>query len=132
MKNSITQHLKNKSFFLIGIGGSGMMGIAELLHNLGFTVRGSDIHDNNAIKRLRKMKIKIFIGHDSKNINLKDIVVFSNAIQKNNIELKFSHQNNLTVLSRMQILTELMRLKYGISITGSHGKTTTTLSLIHI
>ncbi len=85
MKNSITQHLKNKSFFLIGIGGSGMMGIAELLHNLGFTVRGSDIQENNAIKRLRKMKIKVFIGHDSKNINLKDIVVFSNAIQRNNI-----------------------------------------------
>ncbi len=132
MKNSITQHLKNKSFFLIGIGGSGMMGIAELLHNLGFTVRGSDVQENNAIKRLRKMKIKIFIGHDSKNINLKDIVVFSNAIQKSNIELKFSRKNNLTVLSRMQILAELMRLKYGISITGSHGKTTTTSLLSHI
>ena len=111
MKNSITQHLKNKSFFLIGIGGSGMMGIAELLHNLGFAVRGSDIQENNAIKRLRKMKIKIFIGHDSKNINLEDIVVFSNAIKKNNIELKFSRQNSLTVLSRMQILAELRRLK---------------------
>ena len=82
MKNSITQYLKNKSFFLIGIGGAGMMGIAELLHNLGFKVRGSDIQDNNAIKRLRKMKIKVFIGHDSKNIDLKDVVVFSNAIQK--------------------------------------------------
>ena len=82
MKHTITQHLKNKSFFLIGIGGSGMMGIAELLHNLGFSVRGSDIQVNNAIKRLRKMKIKIFIGHDSKNIKLKDIVVFSNAIKK--------------------------------------------------
>ena len=132
MKNSITQHLKNKSFFLIGIGGSGMMGIAELLHNLGFRVRGSDLQENNAIKRLRKMKIKIFIGHDSKNINLKDIVVFSNAIKKNNIELKYSRQNSLTVLSRMQILAELMRLKYGISITGSHGKTTTTSLLSHI
>ena len=132
MKNSITQHLKNKSFFLIGIGGSGMMGIAELLHNLGFRVRGSDLQENNAIKRLRKMKIKIIIGHDSKNINLKDIVVFSNAIKKNNIELKYSRQNSLTVLSRMQILAELMRLKYGISITGSHGKTTTTSLLSHI
>ena len=132
MKNSITQHLKNKSFFLIGIGGSGMMGIAELLHNLGFRVRGSDLQENNAIKRLRKMKIKIFIGHNSKNINLKDIVVFSNAIKKNNIELKYSRKNNLTVLSRMQILAELMRLKYGISITGSHGKTTTTSLLSHI
>ncbi len=132
MKNSITQYLKNKSFFLIGIGGAGMMGIAELLHNLGFKVRGSDIQDNNAIKRLRKMKIKVFIGHDSKNIDLKDVVVFSNAIQKNNIELRFSRQNSLTVLSRMQIIAELMRLKYGISITGSHGKTTTTSLLSHI
>ena len=132
MKNSITQYLKNKSFFLIGIGGSGMMGIAELLHNLGFKVRGSDIQENNAIKRLREMKIKVFIGHDSKNIDLRDIIVFSNAIQKNNIELKFSRQNSLTVLSRMEILAELMRLKYGISITGSHGKTTTTSLLSHI
>ena len=87
MKHTITQHLKNKSFFLIGIGGSGMMGIAELLHNLGFKVRGSDIQENNAIKRLREMKIKVFIGHDSKNIDLRDIIVFSNAIQKNNIPM---------------------------------------------
>ena len=68
MKNSITQHLKNKSFFLIGIGGVGMMGIAELLHNMGFSVRGSDIKVNTAITRLRERKIKIFIGHDPKNI----------------------------------------------------------------
>ena len=85
-----------------------------------------------SLLQINKLGIKIFIGHDSKNINLKDIVVFSNAIQKNNIELKFSRQNNLTVLSRMQILAELMRLKYGISITGSHGKTTTTSLLSHI
>tara|TARA_B100000674_G_scaffold29543_1_gene20787 strand:+ start:691 stop:2085 length:1395 start_codon:yes stop_codon:yes gene_type:complete len=132
MKNSITQHLKNKSFFLIGIGGAGMMGIAELLHNLGFTVRGSDIRENNAIKRLRKLKIKIFIGHDSKNLNTNDIVIFSNAIRKNNVELRYSRKNNITILSRMEILAELMRLKYGISITGSHGKTTTTSLLSHI
>ena len=132
MKNSITQHLKNKSFFLIGIGGSGMMGIAELLHNLGFRVRGSDIKENNAIKRLRKLKIKIFIGHDANNLNKNDIVIFSNAIRKNNVELRHSRKNNFTTLSRMEILAELMRLKYGISITGSHGKTTTTSLLSHI
>ena len=82
MKNSITQHLKNKSFFLIGIGGAGMMGIAELLHNMGFRVRGSDICSSNEIDRLRLLKIKISIGHDSKNIHQDDIVVFSNAIKK--------------------------------------------------
>ena len=85
MKNSITQHLKNKSFFLIGIGGAGMMGIAELLHNMGFRVRGSDICSSNEIDRLRLLKIKISIGHDSKNIHQDDIVVFSNAIKKNNV-----------------------------------------------
>ena len=81
MKNSITQYLKNKSFFLIGIGGSGMMGIAELLHNLGFKVRGSDIQENNAIKRLRGMKIKVFIGHDSKNIDLREEIIFLDIVQ---------------------------------------------------
>ena len=109
-----------------------MMGIAELLHNLGFTVSGSDIRENNAIKRLRKLKIKIFIGHDSKNLNTNDIVIYSNAIRKNNVELRYSRKNNITTLSRMEILAELMRLKYGISITGSHGKTTTTSLLSHI
>ena len=132
MKNSITQHLKNKSFFLIGIGGVGMMGIAELLHNMGFSVRGSDIKINTAITRLRERKIKIFIGHDPKNIKTSDIVVHSNAISKNNVELKHSIKSGLTVLARMEILAELMRLKYGISITGSHGKTTTTSLLSHI
>ncbi len=132
MKNSITQHLKNKSFFLIGIGGAGMMGIAELLHNMGFLVRGSDIRVNTAITRLRERKIKIFIGHNPKNIKVNDIVVYSNAINQNNAELKHSIKSGLTVLARMEILAELMRLKYGISITGSHGKTTTTSLLSHI
>ena len=132
MKNTITQHLKNKSFFLIGIGGAGMMGIAELLHNMGFAVRGSDIIESNAIKRLRKLKINVFIGHNPKNIHSNDIVIYSNAIKKNNVELQYSKKKSMTVLSRMEILSELMRLKYGISITGSHGKTTTTSLLSHI
>lgn len=132
MKNTITQHLRNKKFYLIGIGGAGMMGIAELLFNLGFSVKGSDINESTSIKRLRKLKIKVFIGHDIKNINSNDIIIFSNAIKKTNVELKYARKNNMTVLSRMEILSELMRLKYGISVTGSHGKTTTTSLLSHI
>ena len=132
MKNSITHHLKNKSFYMIGIGGAGMMGIAELLHNLGFTVHGSDIDNTSSVKRLRKLKIKVYIGHNPKNIKNDDIIIFSNAIKKNNIEMSFARINNMTILSRMEILSELMRLKYGISITGSHGKTTTTSLLSHI
>ena len=132
MKNTITQHLKNKNFYLIGIGGSGMMGIAELLSNLGYSVRGSDINESLSIKRLRKLKIKVFIGHNVKNINCNDIIIYSNAIKKTNPELKFARANNMTILSRMEILSELMRLKYGISVTGSHGKTTTTSLLSHI
>lgn len=132
MKTTITQHLKNKKFYLIGIGGAGMMGIAELLYNLGCTVRGSDIIDSPSIKRLRKLKIKVFIGHDVKHLTPDDIIIYSNAIKKNNTELKFARSKNMTVLSRMEILSELMRLKYGISVTGSHGKTTTTSLLSHI
>ena len=94
---------------------------------MGFRVRGSDICSSNEIDRLRLLKIKISIGHDSKNIHQDDIVVFSNAIKKNNVELKYALNQGFTVLSRMEILSELMRLKYGISITGSHGKTTTCL-----
>ena len=132
MKNSIIQHLKNKSFYLIGIGGAGMMGIAELLHNMGFTVRGSDLQQNNATNRLNNLNIKIFIGHDSSHIRPNDIIIYSNAIPNNNVELKYARKKGITVLSRMEILAELMRLKYGISITGSHGKTTTTSILSHI
>ena len=132
MKNSIIQHLKNKSFYLIGIGGAGMMGIAELLHNMGFTVRGSDLQQNNATNRLNSLNIKIFIGHDSNHIRPSDIIIYSNAIPNNNVELKYARKKGITILSRMEILAELMRLKYGISITGSHGKTTTTSILSHI
>ena len=132
MKNTITQHLKNKSFYLIGIGGAGMMGIAELLHNLGFIVHGSDIADSSSITRLRKLKIKIYIGHDSSNIKPNDIIIYSNAIKANNVEIKYARKKGMTILTRMEILSELMRLKYGISITGSHGKTTTTSILSHI
>ena len=132
MKNSITHHLKNKSFYLIGIGGAGMMGIAELLHNLGFTVHGSDINDTLSVERLRKLKIKVYTGHNPKNIKKDDIIIFSNAIKKNNIEMTFAKVNHMTILSRMEILAELMRLKYGICITGSHGKTTTTSLLSHM
>ena len=132
MKNTITQHLKNKSFYLIGIGGAGMMGIAELLHNLGCNVHGSDIADSPSVRRLREFKININIGHDSSNIKPKDIVIFSNAIKANNIEIKYARKNGMTILTRMEMLSELMRLKYGISITGSHGKSTTTSLLSHI
>ena len=132
MKNTITQHLKNKSFYLIGIGGAGMMGIAELLHNLGFTVHGSDIADSPSIRRLKELKINICIGHDSSKIKPNDIIIYSNAIKSNNVELKYARKKSMTTLTRMEIISELMRLKYGISITGSHGKTTTTSLLSHI
>ena len=132
MKNSIIQHLKNKSFYLIGIGGAGMMGIAELLHNNQVQCKRINIHQSNATNRLKALNIKIFIGHNSSHINPNDIIIYSNAIPNNNIELKYARKQGITVLSRMEILAELMWLKYGISITGSHGKTTTTSILSHI
>ena len=85
-----------------------MMGIAELLHNMGFSVRGSDISDGNSVKRLRKLKIKIHIGHNSTNIKNNDIVVYSNAIDTNNTELRYARKIGITILTRMEILAELM------------------------
>ena len=126
MNDYLKDNLINKKFYLIGIGGAGMSGIAELLFQMGFMVKGSDKLESAVTLRLRNFGIKVFIGHSKYNINKNDIIIYSEAIKKNNEILQYARKNNLIILSRMEILSELMRLRYGISITGSHGKTTTT------
>ncbi len=112
--------------FFIGIGGIGMSGIAEVLANQGFEVAGSDISENLNIIRLRKIGVKINIGHSAKNINSSAIVVISSAIEKNNIELIEARKKRIPIVKRAEMLAELMRFKKTIAVAGTHGKTTTT------
>ena len=110
----------------IGIGGIGMSGIAEILHNLGYKVQGSDISENQNVIRLRKLGIKVSVGQASENLGLAAIAVISTAIQKDNVELQFARKKQIPVVHRSEMLAELMRLKWSIACAGTHGKTTTT------
>ena len=110
----------------VGIGGVGMSGIAEILHNLGHTVTGSDVANNINTERLNSLGVKIYIGHASENIDNTDVVVVSTAIDKENPELIAAKARNIPILPRAVMLAELMRFKCGIAIAGAHGKTTTT------
>lgn len=116
----------------VGIGGAGMNGIAEVFLNLGYKVSGSDIKENENTHRIKKLGGKIFIGHNAKNIKGADIVVYSNAISETNLEITEARNQKIPVVPRAVMLDEIMRLKYGIAIAGSHGKTTTTSLLATI
>lgn len=115
----------NKIHF-VGIGGIGMSGIAEVLANMGYTVTGSDIKHSRTIERLESKGIRIFIGHSSENSMGTDVVVISSAIQNGNPEVEYALENKIPVIARAEMLAELMRLKFGVAVVGSHGKTTTT------
>ncbi len=117
---------KNIKIHFIGIGGIGMSGIAELMHKIGYTVLGSDIIENENIKRLRTNGIIVKIGHHKKNIGNVNAVVYSSAINQNNPEIKEAKKNKIPIVSRADMLGELMKNKKCIAVAGSHGKTTTT------
>lgn len=110
----------------VGIGGIGMSGIAEVLHNLGYRVQGSDASDNANAKRLRDLGMKIFVGHDAAHLGDAEVVVVSTAIQRDNPELMAARERRIPVVRRAEMLAELMRLKTCVAIAGTHGKTTTT------
>jgi UDP-N-acetylmuramate--alanine ligase len=111
----------------IGIGGIGMSGIAEIMRNIGFSVQGSDSSKNNKnIKRLEKLGVKIFTNHTSKNIGNSRLVVFSSAIKKNNPELIEAKRKKIPTIQRVEMLSEIVKLKNNIVISGAHGKTTIT------
>jgi len=110
----------------VGIGGIGMSGIAEVLVNMGYRVTGSDIKQSPGIQRLQDLGVEVFIGHDSNNVGNTDVVVTSSAIIGSNPEVEFAIANKIPVIARAEMLAELMRLKFGIAVVGSHGKTTTT------
>jgi len=115
-----------KNIHFIGLGGSGMSGIAEVLHNLGYVISGSDLSDSSTLQRLSGMGIKTFVGHAAKNLASVDAVVTSTAVQADNPEVLAAREKRIPVVPRAMMLAELMRLKQGIAIAGTHGKTTTT------
>ena len=117
---------KVKHIHFVGVGGSGMSGIAEVLANLGFTVSGSDLAESATTKRLAGAGVKVCVGHGAANIAGADAVVVSTAVKADNPEVVAAREKKVPVVPRAQMLAELMRLKQGIAIAGTHGKTTTT------
>ena len=121
----------NKIFF-IGIGGSGMSGLAEVLFNLGYEVSGSDLVDTAITERLKSLGIDIKIGHEVNNVNNQDMIIKSTAISEKNVELTEARKLGLPILKRAELLSSLMNMKRGVAIAGTHGKTTTTSILASI
>ena len=115
-----------KHIHFVGVGGSGMSGIAEILLNLGYTVSGSDLADNTTTRRLTSLGIRTFVGHAATHIEGADVIVTSTAVKADNPEVVAARQSRVPVIPRALMLAELMRFRQGIAIAGTHGKTTTT------
>ena len=110
----------------VGIGGIGMSGIAEVMHNLGYSVQGSDLAEGASVERLRKRGIEVFVGHDAANLGDAAVVVTSTAVKRDNAEVAAALDRRIPVVRRAEMLAELMRLKKTVAVAGTHGKTTTT------
>jgi UDP-N-acetylmuramate--alanine ligase len=115
-----------KKVHFVGVGGAGMCGLAEILHNLGFDVSGSDIKRSAATERLRNMGVTVYEGHAAENAADAEVVVVSTAVPRDNVEVVAAERRGVPVIARAEMLAELMRLKRGIAVCGTHGKTTTT------
>lgn len=118
--------LNQSKFHFIGVGGIGMCGLAELLAKLGATVSGSDLVSNANTERLLKAGVKIFQGHQSENVQGAEVVVYSSAVKSDNPEMRQARALKIPIIPRAEALAEIMRLKRGIAVAGTHGKTTTT------
>lgn len=110
----------------VGIGGAGMSGIAEVLHNLDYIVTGSDLKESETTHRLQGLGVKVWIGHDATYVEGADVAVRSSAVPMDNVELVAARERLIPVIPRAEMLAELMRMKYGVAVAGTHGKTTTT------
>ncbi len=117
---------KVQHIHFVGIGGTGMNGIAEVLFNLGYAVSGSDIKQSAVTTHLEQLGVTVHIGHQADNIRNADVVVVSTAIDKTNPEVAAAYQQHIPVIPRAEMLAELMRFRFGIAVAGTHGKTTTT------
>ncbi len=123
---------KVRQIHFVGIGGSGMCGIAEVLLNLGFAVTGSDLEEGAVVRRLRGLGATIAIGHRPENLGEADVLVKSTAVPMSNPEVREALAHHVPVIPRAEMLAELMRMKYGLAIAGTHGKTTTTSMLAQV
>ena len=119
------KHAIRKIHF-IGIGGSGMSGIAEVLLNLGYAISGSDLSDSATLSRLAGLGIQTHVGHSADNVRDADAVVTSTAVKADNPEVLAARERHIPIVPRAVMLAELMRMKQGVAIAGTHGKTTTT------
>ncbi len=124
--------LHTKTIHFVGVGGIGMSGIAEVLNNLGYDVSGSDLRSNATTKRLVELGVKVFRGHDPENVAGSHVVVRSSAVTDDNPEVIAARDAGIPVIPRAEMLAELMRMKHGVAVAGSHGKTTTTSLLAGI
>lgn len=123
---------KVRRIHFVGIGGSGMCGIAEVLRNMGFDVTGSDLKEGEAVARLRGLGAQVLVGHRADNVVGADVVVRSTAVGLENVEVAEAVRLGIPVIQRAEMLAELMRMKYGLAVAGTHGKTTTTSMLARI
>ena len=123
---------KLRNIHMIGIGGTGMNGIAEVLLNLGYTVSGTDLSKNEATQRLKDLGAAISYGHNADKVHGADVVVISSAIKEDNVEVEEARRLKIPVIPRAEMLAELMRLKNGVAVAGSHGKTSTTSMIAQI
>ena len=123
---------KAQHIHFVGIGGSGMSGIAEVLRNLGFSVTGSDVAQSEITAHLEKLGIRIAVGHAEANVGDSDVVVTSSAVRGDNPEVREARRLKIPVIPRAEMLGELMRMKYGVAIAGSHGKTSTTAMVAQV
>jgi UDP-N-acetylmuramate--alanine ligase len=117
---------KYQHIHFVGIGGVGMSGIAEVLLTLGYRVTGSDTRRSETVERLERLGAKVYVGHAAAQVEGAHVVVSSSAVARDNVEIAAARQRGVPVIARAEMLAELMRLKYGIAIAGTHGKTTTT------
>ena len=116
----------------VGVGGIGMCGLAELLKSQGYHVSGTDLREGPTVLRLRELGIRVEVGHDAGHVGDADVVVFSSAVPADNPELRFAEERKIPVIPRAEMLAEVMRLKDGIAVAGTHGKTTTTSLIAHV
>ncbi|MBX3304156.1 MAG: UDP-N-acetylmuramate--L-alanine ligase [Nitrospira sp.] len=128
----MTLFRKTQQIHLVGIGGAGMSGIAEVLLTMGYKVTGSDLHASETTRRLEELGGKIFIGHRESNVGEAQVVVISSAVATSNPEVVTAKAQQIPVIPRAEMLAELMRLKFGVAIAGAHGKTTTTSMVANV